>query len=90
MIKLEDATIQIPLHNFFEMRVKETKNSFKKVFVNPYQCFQMIFHTPVVRGLLRLPRVAYKFQHKYAQGIGLFFAICPYKSFLKKYTGWTG
>jgi hypothetical protein len=55
----EIAAILIPLHNLFDMGVKEAVYPFKTIFINLFQGFKVVFDAAIVRGLLGISGSVY-------------------------------
>ncbi len=50
----QNPEIQIPVNHLFDIGAKKAVSSLKPLFINPFKGFEVVFHAPIIRRVLRL------------------------------------
>ncbi len=49
----QNPTIQIPIYHLFDIGTKKAVSLLKPFFINPFKGFEVVFHAPIIRRVLR-------------------------------------
>ncbi len=50
----QNPVIQIPANHLFDIGTKKAVSSLKPLFINLFKGFEVVFHAPIIRRVLRL------------------------------------